>query len=108
MFDLLVAEEQGVVRGYVATRALHGHGIGWVQDLVVDAPWRRKGIGSQLLRAAAGCAAQANLQRLVVEAPTRNHPGVCFCRAMGLSFCGYHDHHWRTHDIAILYEMNLR
>lgn len=104
----LVAREGRRVCGYVAARTLPGHGLVWVQDLVVDPAQRRQGNGSRLLREVALWASDRGLQRLVVEVQTRNHPGVCFCRALGLSFCGYHDRHWRTQDIALLFGLKLR
>jgi GNAT superfamily N-acetyltransferase len=79
-----------------------------VQDLVVDSGWRRQGVGSRLLRDVAAWASKQGLGRLVAEVQTRNHPGVCFCRTLGLSFCGYHDHHWRSQDIALLFGQSLR
>ena len=106
--ELFVVEEGGQVGGYVALRPLPGHGLAWVQDLVVDAAKRRHGMGAHLLRAAAAQAVESGLRRLVVEVQTRNDPGVCFCRSLGFSFCGYHDSHWRTQDIALLFGLNLR
>jgi len=105
--ELLVAETGGRICGYVAARALPGHGWVWAQDLVVDSAWRRQGIGSQLLRAAAARAAEQGFRRLVVDVQTRNDPGIRFCRALGLSFCGHHDAHWLTKDIALLFGMGL-
>lgn len=104
----LVASNGPQICGYVAARALPGHGLAWVQDLVVGAGFRRAGIGSQLLRETIAWAQEQKLKRLVVEVQTRNYPGVCFCRAMGLSFSGYHDCHWRSQDIALLFGMTLR
>jgi GNAT superfamily N-acetyltransferase len=104
----LVASNGGQLCGYVTARALPGHGLAWVQDLVSGPAWRRQGLGSQLLREAAAWASDQGLQRLVVEVQTRNHPGVCFCRALGLSLSGYHDRHWQTQDIALLFGRDLR
>jgi len=104
----LVADAGGAVCGYVTARALPGHGLAWVQDLVVDRPWRRQGLGSALLREAAAWAYEHDLSRLVAEVQTRNYPGVCFCRSQGLMFCGYNDHHWRSRDIAVLFGLTLR
>lgn len=104
----LVAGDGTRVHAYVAARALSGHGLAWVQDLVVDPAWRRKGIGTQMLREVVAWGSSRGLQHLVMEVQTRNHPGVCFCRASGLSFCGYHDRHWRNRDIALLFGMGLR
>lgn len=104
----LVASNGREICGYTAVRVLPGNGLAWVQDIAVAPEWRREGIGSQLLREAAAWAVEQHLPRLVVEVQTRNVPGISFCRALGLSFCGYHDRHWRTRDIALLFGSNLR
>ncbi len=104
----LVATDEGKIWGYLAARTLLGHGIVWVQDLVVEPARRRQGVGSQLLHEAAAWAVSQDLRRLVVEVQTRNDPGVRFCRSLGLSFCGYHDQHWRSQDIALLFGLALR
>lgn len=104
----LVASNGREICGYTAVRSLPGNGLAWVQDIAVAPEWRREGIGSRLLREAAAWAVEQNLPRLVVEVQTRNVPGISFCRALGLSFCGYHDRHWRTRDIALLFGLNLR
>ncbi len=104
----LVASGGQRIHGYLAARSIPGHGLTWIHDLVVDAGERRAGIGTQLLREAAAWSREKGLKRLVIEVQTRNHPGVCFCRAMGLSFSGYHDHHWPTQDIALLFGLSLR
>jgi len=104
----LVASNGREICGYTAVRALPGNGLAWVQDIAVAPEWRREGIGSQLIGEATAWAVEQHLQRLVIEVPTRNAPGISFCRALGLSFCGYHDHHWRTRDIALLFGSNIR
>lgn len=104
----LVASNGREICGYIAARSLPGNGLAWVQDIVVAPEWRREGIGRQLLHEATAWAVEQGLQRLVVEVQTRNAPGISFCRALGLSFCGYHDCHWRTRDIALLFGTNLR
>lgn len=104
----LVAQEGKQTCGYVTARALPGHGLGWVQDLVVDRAWRRQGLGSKLLQEAASWARQQHLWRLIAEIQTNNYPGICFCRSQRLTFCGYHDRHWRTWDIAVLFGQTLR
>ncbi len=106
--DLFLVASEGKICAYLAARSLPGHGLAWIQDLVVAPERRRQGLGSQLMHEAAAWAVDRQLQRLVVELPTRNYPGVCFCRALGFSFCGYHDHHWRNRDIALLFGLNLR
>ncbi len=103
----LVAEDKGII-GYVTARSLSGHGLVWVYDLVVDAARRRQGIGRALMAEVASWASGRGLERIVMEVPTRNYPAICFCRALGFSFCGYHDRHWRNQDIALLFGVHLR
>ena len=104
----LVAEEDGHIHGYTTVRGLSGHGLAWVQDLVVHRTYRRQGIGSELLEKVTAWAREEHYHRLVVETHTRNYPGICFCRSQGLSFCGFDDQHWRTNDIAVLFGRKLR
>jgi len=104
----LVATTGRRICGYVAARVLPGHGLVWVQDLVVDRDWRRRGVGSELLRRATEWARRSGLERLVVEVSTKNDPAICFLRAQGLAFCGYHDQHWRTQDVAVLFAQSVR
>lgn len=104
----LVAVENGHIRGYVALTAQAEHGIAWVGDLVVDRAWRRRGIGSALLRAALRWGREQNLTSLVVEVSTKNYPGICFCRTCGLRLYGYSDHFWASQDIALFFGQSLR
>jgi GNAT superfamily N-acetyltransferase len=104
----LVAEESGHVSGYVALVAQVEHGIVWVGDLVVDRPWRRHGIGTALLRAAAQWGLKSGLVRLVVEVQTKNYPAIRFCQSRGLTYCGYNDHYWPSQDIALFFGESLR
>jgi GNAT superfamily N-acetyltransferase len=104
----LVAGEHGRVYGYVALTAQVEQDIAWVGDLVVDRPWRRRGIGTALLRAAARWGRDHDLGRLVVEVQTKNYPAIRFCRARGLTACGYNDQYWPSQDIALFFGESLR
>ncbi len=104
----LVAAEDVHLCGYIAVTAQVEHSIAWVGDLVVDRAWRRQGIGTSLLRAAARWGHEQNLARLVIEVPTKNYPAICFCRARGLTLCGYNDHFWSSQDIALFFGQSLR
>jgi GNAT superfamily N-acetyltransferase len=104
----LVAVESERVCGYVALTAQAEHGIAWVGDLIVDRPWRRRGIGTALLGAAAQWGCDHDLVRLVVEVQTKNYPAIRFCQSRGLTFCGYNDHYWPSQDIALFFGQSLR
>lgn len=102
-FLVAVDEAEGAVRGYVTLIAMEGNGQAVVNDLVVDRPWRRRGIGTLLLRTAIAWQREHGLARLVLPVQTKNYPAVRFCLARGLSFCGYNDHFWAHQDIALLF-----
>lgn len=104
----LVAEEEGAIRGYVALTAEVENGIALVGDLVVDRSWRRCGIGTALLHAAAEWGRENSLARLVVEVQTKNYPAIRFCQSRGLTLCGYNDHYWPAQDIALFFGQSLR
>ncbi|MEE8389999.1 MAG: GNAT family N-acetyltransferase [Anaerolineae bacterium] len=104
----LVAEEDERICGYVTLTSHVEHGIAWVSDLVVDRPWRRRGVGTTLLRAAAKWGREHNLMRLVVEVQTKNYPATQFYQSRGLTFCGYNDHYWPNQDIALFFGESLR
>lgn len=104
----LVAEEEKRLVGYTTARSLPGHGICWIHDLVVDPAHRQKGIGRNLVGHVAAWALEKGLRELVMEVPMRNYPATCFCQALGFSLRGYHDRHWRTSDIALLFGTSLR
>jgi len=108
----LVAEEDGrappQIHGYVALTAQTEYGIARIGDLVVDRYWRRRGIGTALLRAAAQWGHEHGLVRLVIEVQTKNYPAIRFCQSHGLTFCGYNDHYWPSQDIVLFFGESLR
>jgi len=104
----LVAADGAQVRGYVAVNVESEHGILWIGDLVVDRPWRRRGIGASLLLAAAQTGKNQGLQRLVMAVPTKNYTAFRFCHSRRMTFCGYSDHYWPGQDIALFFGESLR
>lgn len=104
----LVAVEDSHVVGYVALTTEQEHGIARIGDLVVDLPWRRRGVGTMLLHEAAAWGGENGLVRLVLEVQTKNYPAIRFCQSRGLSFCGYNDHYWPGQDIALFFGQSLR
>lgn len=104
----LVAEEEERICGYVALTEEAELSIARVGDLVVDRRWRRQGIGTALLRAAAQWGREQELGWLLAEVQTRNYPAIKLCRSQGLVFCGYNDHYWPSRDIALFFGESLR
>lgn len=103
-----VADREGWVIGYLNLWEYAAQETGWVADLVVDRPYRLKGIGTELLSAARGWAYERGLRRLVAETQTKNYPAIRFLSRRGLGFCGYSDLYYPNQDIAVFFGQSLR
>jgi len=104
----LVAEEDGHLKGYLNLTLAPTPEIGWISDYVVERRFRRSGIGSVLLTAAAHWAQQNNLKRLIIETQSKNYPAIRFAQKHGLAFCGYNDRYYPNQDVALFFGMVLK
>jgi ribosomal protein S18 acetylase RimI-like enzyme len=104
----LVALAEGLILGYVNVRIKAGEQGAWIEDLVVNTPFRRHKIGSALLEQAGEQALAGGLHHLTLAVQTKNHPAITFAQANGLVFCGYNDHYYPNQDIAVFFTRNLR
>jgi GNAT superfamily N-acetyltransferase len=106
----LIAEEQesGDILGYTVLRQEPAHRLALLQDLVVDRPYRRNHIGARLLNIARRWGREHELARLLAEIHTQNYPGIAFCQASGLAFCGYNERYFGNQDVAVFFGQTLR
>lgn len=104
----LVAASEERIYGYLTMRLDHVPGVGWINDLVVDHPWRRRGVGSALLRQTRQWASNHLLRRITIETQTKNYPAIAFCEHHGLAFCGFNDRHYPNQDIAVFFSQAVR
>ncbi len=100
---LLLAEEGGVIRGYISLQLGLAPASAWVEDLVVDRLQRRKGIGSTLVLAAQDWCGRKGLHRITLEMQPKNHPAIRFANHLGFEFSGYNDQFYRDQEIAIFF-----
>lgn len=105
------AEPQTIVRerllGYIDLHEQRWQRAAWVQNFVVDKAYRGRGIGRQLLSAAAEWARTEQLRRLILEAPTKNGRAIHFYHASGADFVGFNDRYYTNGDIAVFFEYRL-
>ena len=102
--DLLILAEEGeFVRGYISVQLGLAPASAWVQDLVVDRLYRRKGVGSALIQAARNWCGKKRLNRLTLEMQPKNHPAIQFAYGLGFEFSGYNDQYYRDQEIAIFF-----
>lgn len=100
---LLVAilEEQPV--GYISLEQNPYLVATRVTDLAVSRPLRRQRIGSSLVIAAQEWAANHDSRRLILEVQPKNYPAIQMAHKLGFELCGYNDHYFANHDIALFF-----
>lgn len=103
----LVAEVDEQVRGYVDLLVQPWQQSGWVANLAVERDYRRRGIGTALIRHARRWARTQGLRQLFAETTTKNYPAVSFYQKLGFQFCGFNDHYYINQDIAIFFVQSL-
>ncbi|HRE26299.1 MAG TPA: GNAT family N-acetyltransferase [Anaerolineales bacterium] len=104
----LVAEEGGIVQGYLNLTLAPMPATGWIADLGVVQRVRRTGVGTVLLASAVQWARSNGLQRLILEMQSKNYPAICFAQKNGLVFCGYNDRYYPNQDVALYFAATLK
>ncbi len=104
----LIAEEGGVVRGFIDMTVQTWHMTGWINNLVVTKRSRRRGIGSVLLQAAVRWGYEKGLKQVIAETHTKNYPAICFYQKNGFVLCGFNDRYYLNQDIALFFVQHLR
>lgn len=107
-FLVVESRDQPEILGYLTMRSDPVFRSAHLQDLVISRPYRRRRIGARLLNVARQWARQHELVRLTAEIQTQNYPAILFCQHVGLTFCGFNDHHFPNRDIAIYFTEALR
>lgn len=82
----LVAEESGVIQGYIGMYLAVDEGE--ITNVAVDPACRRRGIGEELLTEMKKCAADHKIARIVLEVRVSNEGAVCLYEKQGFSSVG--------------------
>jgi ribosomal protein S18 acetylase RimI-like enzyme len=104
----LTAHEDAEVVGFLDMTIQPWNMTGWVNNLVVAKPHRRRGIGTVLLRSALRWGQEMHLLKVVTETQTKNYPAIKFYQKNAFSFCGYNDRYYVNQDIALFFVQPLR
>lgn len=97
--DLLVA--------YVTLEAKSLPKTARVCDLVVTSEVRLNGIATTMLTACENWAAKKRLDRVLIEIPMRNFPGISLALKCGYEQCGFLDQYFPNSDPALFFEKRL-
>lgn len=103
-----VAEVDGEVRGYVDLLAAPWQVMVHAVNLAVDQRYRRRGIGTALMREARQWAVAQGARAILAEMTTKSYPAISFYRKLGFEFCGFNDRYYTNQDIALFFVQMLR
>ena len=95
------------ILGFVSMRVDETSQVAYLQDIVIDKPYRRRSLGSHLVHVARVWASEYALRQIVFEIPTTNYPCILFAKTLGFSFCGFNDHHFANREIAIFFSLSI-
>ncbi len=101
-------DDPDTIFGYLTMRQDPTHQIGMVQDIVVSLPFRRRRIGTRLLKVARQWALENEMTKLMIETQTKNNPAMLFAQNAGFTFCGFNDRYFANQDIAVFFAQALR
>jgi GNAT superfamily N-acetyltransferase len=102
-----VAEVDQSVVGYYALLGGPAPFCAWMTDLAVGLPQRRKGIATRLVASACTWCKNHEMDRLILEMQSKNHPAIRLATKMGARFCGYIDRYYPSEDIALFFSIEF-
>ncbi|MBM3143481.1 MAG: GNAT family N-acetyltransferase [Chloroflexi bacterium] len=105
---LLVALIDGEPVGYISLAQNPQLKATRITDLAITRRLRRQKIGSALVLAAQDWASKHNSRRLILELQPKNHPAIQMAKKLGFELCGYNDHYFANHDIALFFSKWLK
>lgn len=105
--DEVVGQPAVPIFAYCQLDAEPWHKTAWITHLIVDRPYRRRGIGTALLQAAIAWGKSKGLERLMIAVQTKNYPAIAFCEKNKLTFCGFNDHYYTNRDIALFFTLRI-
>jgi len=103
-----VAVERSQVIGFVEVAWEPDESLAWLRHLVVDRPYRQRGVGTRLLERAMQSAMEAGLNRMMCVVNVKNDPAIQFLTNRGFTTSGYNDAYFGTGDIALYLSCSLR
>lgn len=87
---LVAAEAEGRIAGYLML-AVNWNRTAEIVDIIVDAAYRRQGLGRRFLHEAEAFARERGLRALQWESQTDNRDAVGFAMSQGFRIAGFHD-----------------
>lgn len=101
----LVADDSGVILGYLDMVVTQRAWQGWIKHLVVHRAYRRQSVATLLLQGAERWARGSGLSAVTAVLQTKNDPAIGFFSKQRYSFAGFIDHYFDNGDIGVLYSL---
>ena len=96
----VVAEDQGRLIALLDAEVESWRMVLKVWNLLVDEEYRRRGIGTKLIRSAEAFALEKHCRAISVETQATNWPALSFYLKLGFEVCGVDDHFYTNRDLA--------
>ncbi|HEX2913850.1 MAG TPA: GNAT family N-acetyltransferase [Chloroflexia bacterium] len=93
--------------GYIGLTVDGPRHVAWISTCAVQLDYRRRGVGTQLLKEARVWADRYRLRSLMIEIQTKNYPAISFFQKNGFFFCGYNNAYYPTREIALFFGKRL-
>jgi ribosomal protein S18 acetylase RimI-like enzyme len=106
-FIVLAESTSDTLLGYISLRVDPIYQFAYLQDIVIDTPYRRQHLGARLLNVAQLWATEKNLKRIIFEIPTTNHPCTEFAKSQGYAYCGFNDQFLPDQEIVLFFSHAL-
>ena len=103
----IVLQVTNSILGYISMRVDETCQIAYLQDIVIDRPWRRQRLGARLAAVAQLWARENSLRQIIFEITTTNYPGILFAQSQGFVFCGFNDRHFPNQEIAVFFSRSI-
>lgn len=106
--EVIVAQYDNQVAGFVRLEQDENTNRILLKTGGVKPDYRRKGIGSALLKMIQENAVKVGIPRLVCTVQAKNDPAIHFLLSKGFQFCGYQDFYFQNMEIALFFAKNIR
>ena len=109
----LVTEDENRVIGFSSISLENWNNSAWVNQIVVEPKFRRKGYASKMIRKMVAWANKKNARVVLVESQIGNVVATNFYIKNGFRICGYNDRYYtnqptNTNEIALFLSQDLR
>lgn len=104
---LVIRSLEEEIIGFIDAQPRFWQNLLWISNLVIHHQYRRRGLGTMLLKSAARWAQDRNLHQLMLELQTKNYPAISFALKHGSQFCGYNERYYPNGDIALFFSRSI-